>query len=89
MDQEAFAKHKPFAGEKKPSMLRRRVGHDYESRRIYLITMTVEGRRPLLGTLVGSADAPDGSPDAPRVVLHRWARRCNAAGSPSPTTTPR
>jgi hypothetical protein len=48
-------------------MLRRRVGHDYQSRRIYLITMTVEGRRPLLGTLVGSADAPDDSPEAPRV----------------------
>lgn len=79
MDQEAFAKHKPFAGEKKPSMLRRRVGHDYESRRIYLITMTVEGRRPLLGTLVGNADAPDGSPDAPRVVpspLGEEVQRC-------------
>ena len=67
MDKEAFEKHKPFAGEKKPSMLRRRVGHDYQSRRIYLITMTVEGRRPLLGTLVGDAGAPDDSPEAPRV----------------------
>ena len=69
MDWEAFEKHKPFAGEKKPSMLRRRVGHDYESRRVYLITMTVEGRRPLLGRLVGDADAPDCSPEAPRVEL--------------------
>ena len=67
MDKESFEKHKPFAGEKKPSMLRRRVGHDYQSRRIYLITITVEGRRPLLGTLVGDADAPDDSPEAPRV----------------------
>ena len=67
MDKEAFEKHKPFAGEKKPSMLRRRVGHDYESRRIYLITMTIERRRPLLGTLTGDADAPDGSPEAPRL----------------------
>ncbi len=67
MDKEAFEKHKPFAGEKKPSMLRRRVGHDYQSRRIYLITMTVKGRRPLLGTLVGDAGAPDDSPEAPRV----------------------
>lgn len=67
MDWEAFKKHQPFAGEKKPSMLRRRVGHDYESRRIYLITMTVEGRRLLLGTLVGNADALDGSPEAPRI----------------------
>jgi len=67
MDKEAFEKHLPFAGPRKPSMLRRRVGHDYGSRHIYLITMTVEGRRPILGTLVGNADASDGSPDAPHV----------------------
>ena len=68
MDWEAFEKHKAFAGETVPSMLRRRVGHDYEARSVYLVTMTVEGRQPLLGTLVGDADAPEGSPDAPRVV---------------------
>ena len=50
-------------------MLRRRIGHDYESRRIYLITMTVEGRRPLLGRLVGDAEAEKGSPEAPRIEL--------------------
>lgn len=65
MNKEEFEKHKPFAGEKKPSMLRRRVGHDYESRRMYLITMTVEDRRPLLGRLVGRSDAKVGSPDYP------------------------
>ena len=69
MTEEEFEKHKAFAGECKPSMLRRRVGHDYQGRRIYLITMTVEGRQPLLGQLVGEADAPDGSPTAPRVEL--------------------
>ena len=50
-------------------MLRRRIGHDYESRCVYLITITVEGRRPLLGRLTGRADAPDGSDEAPRVEL--------------------
>ncbi len=69
MKQEDFEKHKPFAGEAKPSMLRRRVGHDYQGRCIYLITITVEGRRPLLGRLTGDADAPEGSPEAPRVEL--------------------
>ena len=69
MDWEVFEKHKAFAGEKKPSMLRRRIGHDYESRQIYLITMTVEGRRPLLGRLVGDAEAEKGSPEAPRIEL--------------------
>lgn len=62
-------KHKPYAGPVKPSMLRRRIGHDYTSRCIYLITMTTEGRRPLLGTLVGDANAPEGSPEAPHIVL--------------------
>ena len=53
MTEEEFAKHKKYAGEAKPSMHRRRIGHDYQSRRMYLITMTIEGRKPLLGRLVG------------------------------------
>lgn len=65
MTEEEFLLRKPFAGEAKPSMLRRRVGHDYGGRCIYLVTVTIEGRLPLLGTLVGDADAPDGSPAAP------------------------
>ena len=69
MNKEEYEKHKPFADEKKPSMLRRRVGHDYESRRMYFITMTVEGRRPLLGRLVGRSDAPEGSAEWPHVEL--------------------
>ena len=54
MDKETYARQAPFAGKKKPSMQRRCVGHDYTSRRLYMLTMVVEGRRPLLGTLVGS-----------------------------------
>ncbi|MBQ9678811.1 MAG: hypothetical protein IJV44_11815 [Prevotella sp.] len=69
MEWEQYQKHKPFAGEKKPSMLRRRIGHDYSARCIYLITITVEGRHQLLGRLVGDADAPIDSDDAPRVEL--------------------
>ena len=53
MTEEEYAAHKKYAGPAKPSMNRRRVGHDYSSRRMYLITMTVEGRRPLFGRLVG------------------------------------
>jgi REP element-mobilizing transposase RayT len=75
MDRESFLKHKPYAGPAKPSMLRRRIGHDYASRCIYLVTMATEGRRPLLGTLVGSADAPEGSPNAPHVVLSPLGER--------------
>ncbi|MBQ6964777.1 MAG: hypothetical protein IJP82_03690 [Bacteroidaceae bacterium] len=75
MNKEEYEKHKPFAGEKKPSMLRRRVGHDYESRRIYLITMTVEGRRPLLGKLAGRSDAEKGTAEYPRVELSELGKR--------------
>jgi len=75
MDWEQYRKHKDFAGEKKPSMLRRRIGHDYTSRCIYLITMTVDGRRQLLGRLVGNVQAPAGSVDAPRVELTALGER--------------
>ena len=45
MKKETFEAQKAFAGKKKPSMLRRCVGHDYTKRQIYLITMVTEGRR--------------------------------------------
>ena len=35
----------------KPSMKRRKPGHDYHGVAIYLVTLCVEGRRPLLGTI--------------------------------------
>lgn len=37
----------------KPSMKRRKVGHDYCGVAIYMVTLCVEGRRPILGTLKG------------------------------------
>ena len=57
MDKETYEKQRPFAGEKKPSMLRRCVGHDYTERQMYMVTMVTEGRRPLLGTIVGNNEA--------------------------------
>ena len=66
MTEEEYAKHQQHAGEKRPSMNRRRVGHDYRERRLYLITMTVEGRRPLFGRLVGEAA---GAPEAAEARL--------------------
>ena len=58
-----------YAGEKIPSMTRRRLGHDYEARRMYLITLTVEERRPLLGHLAGDPQLPHGTEGAPHIVL--------------------
>ena len=45
-----------FAGAKKPSMKRRSESHDYHSRRFYMITLEVMGRRPVLGRLVGNGE---------------------------------
>ncbi len=75
MNREAYEKQKAFAGEKKPSMLRRAVDHDYSDRMIYMVTMTTEGRLPLFGQLRGHSDAPFGSPDAPRVELTPLGQR--------------
>ncbi len=75
MKREVYERQKPFAGEKKPSMLRRCVGHDYSARQMYMVTMVVEGRRPLLGSVAGRSDAPAGSGEAPRVVLTELGQR--------------
>ena len=56
MDVDKYEKNKAFAGEKKASMKRRFVGHDYTRRGIYMLTMTVEGRRPLFGRVYGRSD---------------------------------
>ena len=58
-----------FAGEKQPSMKRRSDINDYHGRHIYLVTLAVEGRRPLLGQVVGNPLAAEGSADAPRIEL--------------------
>ncbi|MBP5563949.1 MAG: hypothetical protein J6X51_07955 [Bacteroidales bacterium] len=75
MKRETFEAQKAFAGEKKPSMLRRCVGHDYTGRQIYMITMVTEGRRPLFGEVVGRSDAPKGSEEEPRIILSELGKR--------------
>ena len=69
MDRATFESQKAFAGEKKASMQRRCVDNDYTARRMYMITMVTEGRKPLFGQVVGHSEAVAPSPDAPRVVL--------------------
>ena len=58
-----------FAGDKVPSMKRRSETHDYHSKRFYMVTLVVNGRCPLLGRLAGDAEAPEGSVNAPHIVL--------------------
>jgi REP element-mobilizing transposase RayT len=67
MNRETFERQRAFAGELKPSMKRRSLDHDYHSRHIYMITLAVEGRRPLLGRLVGDVTAERGTADYPHV----------------------
>ena len=69
MDRKTFEQQKAFAGERKPSMQRRCIDHDYRGRCIYLITLVTEMRRPLFGELTGRSDAAVGSDNEPRIVL--------------------
>ena len=64
-----IAATKHFAGEAKPSMKRRDDYNDYSGRRMYMITMEVENRRPLFGKVVGNPDAAAGSVEAPHIEL--------------------
>ena len=75
MKREVYECQKAFAGEKKPSMQRRCVGHDYTQRMMYMVTMVTEGRRPLFGKATGRSDAAEGSPDAPRTELTELGQR--------------
>lgn len=69
MTEEQIESKKEHAGEKKASMKRRDDHHDYTERRMYMITMEVEGRRPLFGRIVGDALAPKGSKNEPHMEL--------------------
>ncbi len=69
MDYEPGKKGNPYAGPTVPSMKRRSYSHDYSSECFYMVTVETSGRRPLLGEVAGRCDAPDGTPDAPHMVL--------------------
>ena len=65
MDRAKYESQKAFAGEKKPSMQRRCVDNDYTARRMYMITMTTEGRKPLFGKVVGHSETVEPSAENP------------------------
>ena len=68
------AKEEKQTEPKKPSMKRRCSEHDYLERGIYMVTMAIEGRQPLLGRLAGNAEVAEG-PEAPHVVLSSLGQR--------------
>lgn len=69
--------HKAWAGEKKPSMKRRSEDNNYLERSIYMVTMAIEGRQQLLGTLTGKAEVTEG-PEKPHVTLSPLGERVRA-----------
>lgn len=69
MTEEQITNKKEYAGEKKPSMKRRDDHHDYNGRRIYMITLETAGRQQLFGEVTGDALAPAETTDAPHIVL--------------------
>jgi len=75
MKSDAPQPRNPLWKEKIPSMQRRCPGNDYTARRMYMITMVTEDRRPLFGKVLGRSDAPADSPDAPRMELSPLGRR--------------
>ena len=75
MKREVYESQAKYAGEKKPSMQRRCVGHDYTGRMMYMLTMITEGRLALFGEVVGRSSAEAGSKDAPRMEFSELGRR--------------
>ena len=51
------------------SMKRRFPCHNYSDKGTYMLTLVVEGRKPLFGTLQGDGHAPADSENEPRVAL--------------------
>ena len=78
IDPEKLALQQKFAADKKPSMKRRDESHDYTARRMYMITIEVEGRRPLFGQVVGNPFADKRSADAPHIVLSELGQAVQA-----------
>jgi hypothetical protein len=78
MTEEQLEAKKKNAGEKVVSMKRRDDCHDYKERRMYMITLEVEGRLPVFGHLEGDAFAEKGSKDEPRVVLSELGKAVEA-----------
>ena len=50
-------------------MQRRCVDHDYTARRMYMVTMVTEGRKPLFGKVVGRSEAVEPSAEMPHIEL--------------------
>ena len=80
-------KWEKYAKGKKPSMKRRCSQNDYLDRGIYMITIAIEGRRPLLGKLVGDTDIKEGE-KAPHIILYPMGEAVKACWQAIPQYHP-
>ena len=60
------------------NMKRRTPYHNYRDKGTYMLTLVVEGRKPLFGTLEGDGLATPGSANEPRIVLSPLGRALRA-----------
>lgn len=65
----------PFRRETIHNQHRRSLWHDYHEAGLYMLTMVVEGRQRLFGTIVGTAKGRPGSNEAPHMMLSELGRR--------------
>ena len=53
---------------------RRSYWHDYRQRGLYMVTMVIDGRKRLFGTIAGRANGRPGTDEAPHVMLSALGR---------------
>ena len=53
---------------------RRSYWHDYRHRGLYMVTMVIDGRKRLFGTIAGRANGRSGTDEAPHVMLSALGR---------------
>lgn len=61
--------------ETKHNQHRRSYWHDYYQKGLYMITMVIEGRKPLFGTIVGHANGQQWTNNAPHIMLSDLGQR--------------
>ncbi len=66
--------HKAWAQGRKASMKRRCEEYNYTEQGLYMVTLAIEGRKPLLGQLKGKPEVTTGN-EAPHVELSPWGER--------------
>ena len=60
------------------TMKQRSFTHDYSQRATYLVTLVVDGRKPLLGTIAGDATIPHGYPGEPYTSFTQLGKEISA-----------